>query len=260
MTPKAMNALTKFEAWAERMLEGGFARLFRSRLHRAELAEQLLRALEDGRSIGADGIQLAPDNYQVLLNADDYAQLVDRQSRTEIEQTLIGYLIKIAQQSDLALARRPTVRLYPSDHLSPRQVQVQAHLSITASTLVKTQKISVHQLSETPTQEEPLTCYLLIEQQRFTLTISPINLGRSLDNDIFIEHPRVSRHHAQLRQRKGRWWLIDLSSANGTLVNGRPVSEAILQSGDIISLADIEICFESQETQNKEQGECQKKL
>jgi pSer/pThr/pTyr-binding forkhead associated (FHA) protein len=46
----------------------------------------------------------------------------------------------------------------------------------------------------------------------------------------------VSRHHARLELRDGRWFLVDLDSSNGTLVNGRRVHDVEVRPGDRIRL------------------------
>jgi FHA domain-containing protein len=51
----------------------------------------------------------------------------------------------------------------------------------------------------------------------------------------------VSRCHARLRYRDGRWILQDLSSTNGTHVNGVPVGRCELRPGDHVALG--EECF-----------------
>ena len=245
--PKPLKVLTGFETLAERWLEGGFARLFRSRLHRAELAEQLIRALKDAKTAAPNGVWLAPDDYHIFLHPDDYARLGDRQTRAEIEKELTGQLIEMAQQSGMTLTRRPKVRLALSSHLSPRQVEVQASLlapPTLATASPETREIDTRKLQEINNKTSQTACHLLVDKRCIPLTNSTVSLGRNLDNDIVIDHPRISRHHAQLRFRDDRWWLIDLESANGTAINGQPVHEAILHPGDIISLAGSEIGFE----------------
>jgi hypothetical protein len=62
-------------------------------------------------------------------------------------------------------------------------------------------------------------------------------LGRLPDNSICLTDGRLSRHHAQIEFRDGAYWLRDLASQNGTLVNDRPLTEAHrLQAGDSIEL------------------------
>ena len=52
-----------------------------------------------------------------------------------------------------------------------------------------------------------------------------IRIGRITDNDMVIDNPRVSAHHAVL-EHKGAWMLRDLDSTNGTYVDGVKISAA----------------------------------
>ncbi len=62
-------------------------------------------------------------------------------------------------------------------------------------------------------------------------------LGRLPDNSICLTNGRLSRHHAQIDFRDGAYWLTDLGSQNGTLVNDRPLTEPHrLRAGDSIEL------------------------
>jgi hypothetical protein len=62
-------------------------------------------------------------------------------------------------------------------------------------------------------------------------------LGRLPDNSICLTDGRLSRHHARIEFRDGGYWLSDLGSQNGTLVNNHLLSEARrLQAGDSIEL------------------------
>jgi pSer/pThr/pTyr-binding forkhead associated (FHA) protein len=86
--------------------------------------------------------------------------------------------------------------------------------------------------------------FLILEGKRHINLAEPaVSIGRALDNDVIIEDPRVSRHHAQLRQRYGHYVLYDLDSAGGTRINGYPIEECVLHSGDVISLAGVEIIY-----------------
>ncbi len=65
-------------------------------------------------------------------------------------------------------------------------------------------------------------------------------IGRSPEADIKVFSSRVSREHAMVRQQGNGFWLYDLGSANGTMLNDREISQpTLLKHGDLISLADI---------------------
>ena len=61
-----------------------------------------------------------------------------------------------------------------------------------------------------------------------------ITIGRSEESIIQIQEPTVSNHHAIIEERDNRYWLIDLKSSNGTFVNGRRVTEAVIVENDVI--------------------------
>jgi hypothetical protein len=64
-------------------------------------------------------------------------------------------------------------------------------------------------------------------------------IGRVPGNDIIIDDPQVSRHHASLTLEGGQWVLRDLGSTNGTTVNGQPVTTHwVVRPGDVIGLGD----------------------
>src|SRR2546429_1736284 len=77
-----------------------------------------------------------------------------------------------------------------------------------------------------------------------------VTLGRALDADVRINDARASRLHArittQLDEATGsaRYSLTDLDSTNGTILNGRPVTQAFLADGDKFEVGDQLIRFE----------------
>lgn len=59
--------------------------------------------------------------------------------------------------------------------------------------------------------------------RRHKLRRSPVRIGRLPDNEIHLDDDSVSRRHARIEGRAGAWYLMDVGSINGTLVNGRMV-------------------------------------
>lgn len=62
----------------------------------------------------------------------------------------------------------------------------------------------------------------------------PISIGRSPDNDLPVDNPAVSDHHARVYAEAGRLVVEDLDSLNGTFVNDLRVERATLHDGDSI--------------------------
>ncbi|TLM82872.1 MAG: FHA domain-containing protein, partial [Actinobacteria bacterium] len=72
-----------------------------------------------------------------------------------------------------------------------------------------------------------------------------LTVGRADDADIRIRDPRVSRRHATLLYRDGILSVRDEGSSTGTLVNGEPVSTAVLVAGDTLVFGDSTIRIEA---------------
>jgi FHA domain/Bacterial regulatory protein, Fis family len=69
------------------------------------------------------------------------------------------------------------------------------------------------------------------EEQVFALPEGEARLGRAPENDFVVRAPGVSRRHALVRRTSGGVEVVDLSSKNGLLVEGRRVRSTILTPG-----------------------------
>jgi ABC transport system ATP-binding/permease protein len=85
--------------------------------------------------------------------------------------------------------------------------------------------------------QEPLPSVDRRPTSRMPLPVKALRIGRVPDNDVVLPDLDVSRHHAELRKSPaGTYEIVDLGSHNGTYVNGRRVSSAVIGEADIISI------------------------
>ena len=81
-------------------------------------------------------------------------------------------------------------------------------------------------------------------RERFPLSKPRITIGRARSSDVFLPDQWLSRHHAAVEQRNGTYYLLDLGSKNGTLLNGERVSgDRRLRDGDVITLGEHLLVF-----------------
>jgi pilus assembly protein CpaF len=77
-------------------------------------------------------------------------------------------------------------------------------------------------------------------ERRESFDRNEVNVGRVQGNDLMLPKGNVSKHHARLLYRDGRFIVTDLKSTNGTYVNGRKISQAtIVREGDKIYIGDF---------------------
>lgn len=80
--------------------------------------------------------------------------------------------------------------------------------------------------------------------ERFDL-IGGLSIGRSQESDVRISDRYASGVHARVFSREGRFVVEDMSSTNGTLLNGATLhGEADLMDGDSLQIGDTEFRFE----------------
>ncbi len=79
--------------------------------------------------------------------------------------------------------------------------------------------------------------------KRFEIMSGSMALGRDTSNPIRLHDTEVSRRHAELRLEREGYRIVDLGSANGTFVNGHPVGQTVLQSGDRVQLGQTVMLF-----------------
>lgn len=69
-------------------------------------------------------------------------------------------------------------------------------------------------------------------------------LGRGSNADLVLPDTNVSRKHCRIVRVNPYFFLVDLGSQNGTLVNGARVEKALLRHGDVLHLGDTDIRYE----------------
>lgn len=75
------------------------------------------------------------------------------------------------------------------------------------------------------------------------LTKARTTIGRRPFNDVVLDDLNVSGEHAVVTRRGDDFYLEDVGSTNGTLVNGDPITTHVLRSGDCIEIAKCELRF-----------------
>jgi pSer/pThr/pTyr-binding forkhead associated (FHA) protein len=240
-----VGKLAKFESKAEQWIEGTFGRMFGGRLQPLEVAGALARVMEDEQFTSDSGEHFAPNLYWVYLNPADYDAL--RESQPDLPVDLARSLIELATRANLRMPDQPIVEIRSDERIPHKQVSVAAqYVPQTTAPIGQTAEIAIEQvnaLRQAGDASHTQSFLILDGRRHVSLTKPVVTLGRALDNDVVIDDPRASRHHAQLRLRQGRYVLYDTGSSGGTLVNQQPVSEVVLNAGDVISLAGAQIIF-----------------
>jgi hypothetical protein len=214
--------LQQFEERLERLVEGTLSKPFRSSLQPVEIGRRLTREMDLHRRVGVHGL-IAPNSFTVTFSpadVDRFANFVDALSR------------------ELADAAREHARIEGYSFLGPVDVQVYEGTRLRPGRFVVTAEVV-----EGP-DEGPYAELVLPDGSHFPLGDGPVTLGRLPECDVVLNDPNVSRRHAEFRRTTDGVVVTDLGSTNGTRVNGVPVREQQLASGDEITVGSTTLVFE----------------
>lgn len=218
--------LQSFEHRLERMVDGVFARAFRSSLRPVELGRRLVREMDDHRSVDVRGRTIVPNDFTFTLSPDDLAAF------TDINEALVR---------ELCDAAREHAREEEYSFMGPVRVALDADERFKAGRF----SLASHMQEPMPGSTEPTAALVLSDGTRIGLGEEPITIGRLPECGIVVADPNVSRRHAVVRPAGNGWTVSDLKSTNGTRVNGIPITERPLNPGDQITLGATVIRFET---------------
>lgn len=232
------DQLARLEKQLEVLVEGSLARLLGAEISPSVVAGQLARAMEEVSKQDEQGNSFAPDQYALTLNPDDANLLLN--SAPNIHSVLAKGLLEAVRSVGYIIQRQPNITIAADPTLKRWEVRVVAwHSGNPLEFTHPMQRDAVLRSGALPDG-----AFLIVDGRgHYALDRPVVNIGRRLDNQLILDNPHVSRTHAQLRVRDGRFVLFDLGSTIGTKVNGRAVRQHVLRQGDVISIAEIRLVY-----------------
>lgn len=214
--------LQQFERRLERLVEGVFAKAFRSGLQPVEVGRRITREMDLARTVGVGGHVIAPNHFVITIDPSDHERFVS------YEEALVR---------ELADAAREHARDEGYRFLGPVTVEIE------------TQQIGPGVFNVDASVQEgpgggPYAALVLGDGSRVTLGEDPVCIGRSEDCEIQLADKNVSRRHAEVRREGAGFVLVDLDSTNGTRVNDGRVKRRELNDGDLITVGATTVRFE----------------
>ncbi len=212
--------LQGFERRLEQLVEGTFGKAFPSGLQPVEVGRKVTRTLDGERTVGVDGVPIAPNNIGVYLSPADFDRF------HEFADALARELAEVAREHARAegyhFVGPVTVTLVADDELRDGECDVAAE---------------IHEGGR-------VGSIVLPDGRRIPLAEDAAMIGRAPDSTVVIADPRASRRHAEIRPSGQGFVVNDLGSMNGTLINGSPIREHMLQDGDEIKIGSTTLRFE----------------
>ena len=215
-----MGILDNFEKGLERVVNGAFAKTFKSGLQPLEVTAALRRELDTKAAVVSRDRILVPNDFTVLLAPGDFERM------TNLGPALIDEFTQLVQRhataQHYAFAGGITIRLQRDDTLSEGVLSVE----------------SVNLKGEVA-----WTPVLDIDGKRYPITKSRTIIGRGSDADITLADTGTSRQHIEILWDGTRGQVNDLGSTNGSKLNGMPITKAPLPADSVIEIGRTRIAF-----------------
>jgi hypothetical protein len=262
-----VGVLQRFERRLEGMVGLAFARIFKGKVHPAEIAKALQREADEQRSVVGEGRVLAPNVYVVRLGETDFGHL--GQWSDQLASELADMVSEHIDDEGYQVFDKVTVRLERDDDLPTGVFEVSSQVADPARPAPR-DKLAAAPPMASPSAAHPalpplpplrgrvatdtgkqgpsmvgragsrpgVTHVLVVDGPgtRHELTTGRNVIGRGTEADIRLPDTGVSRKHVDVVLDGGTATVEDLGSTNGTLVNGRRVSRLALADGDVIRI------------------------
>jgi predicted component of type VI protein secretion system len=253
-----MSVLRTLEAKIAGLVEGTFARAFKSEVRPVEIARKLAKEMDDNK-LASLSRTYAPNEYVVWLSQEDREHFGSYEA--DLRDELAGYLLEHARGEGMSLLTRPQIEFRTDERLRLGEFGIQTRMVRPGEgeaeparqgdhghTMVYSTSDRLREELDRPRQPDsvPATrAMVLAEGKRMVIPASGAVIGRSRDADIVLSDPNVSRRHAEIRPAgRGRWTVNDMGSTNGVKVNGTLISgDHPLRAGDRIALGTADMRF-----------------
>ena len=268
--------MRKTESRVQRAFEGIFGRTFKGFVQPVELAQKLVKEMDEGREESLSRTY-APNRFIVYLCRRDREHF--RPQEAALTKELESHLLQHARSEKYDLIGPPEVVLASDDDLKLGFFGIRAEpvsrptappvedgsarweprlrpapapptprppvpvappmLPATERDSDSTRRISARQARELRLARRSLALGDGVLRREFQQ--GRVIVGRARSADYPVDDPNVSRRHAMLYWEGDQLYVKDLGSTNGTFVNGRPVTAGRLVDGDVLSVGSAKI-------------------
>ncbi|MEU0809028.1 DUF3662 and FHA domain-containing protein [Streptomyces sp. NPDC005970] len=276
-----MGVLKRFEQRLEGLVNGTFAKVFKSEVQPVEIAGALQRECDNNASIWNRDRTVVPNDFIVELSAPDYERLSPYSG--QLGDELAGMVRDYAKQQRYTFMGTIKVSLQKADDLDTGLYRVRSRTLASSESqspsqgrgpAAPQQRPGGYGYPPQPASAPPMPSapppggrtaprpggpgvgtqsyggqtrrWIEINGTRHQISRPTLVLGRSTDADVRIDDPGVSRRHCEIRVGTPPT-IQDLGSTNGIVVDGQHTTRATLRDGSRIVVGSTTIVYRQAE-------------
>ncbi|MFH8344851.1 FhaA domain-containing protein [Streptomyces sp. NPDC018045] len=273
-----MGVLKRFEQRLEGLVNGTFAKVFKSEVQPVEIAGALQRECDNNATIWNRDRTVVPNDFIVELSTPDYERLSPYSG--QLGDELSGMVRDYAKQQRYTFMGPIKVHLEKADDLDTGLYRVRSRTLASSTSQEHPGAAAAAQrpaaprsgpsgpgghvgpppMPTSPPGAAPRAAvpgagaqpyaqtrrWIEINGNRHQISRSTLVLGRSTDADVRIDDPGVSRRHCEIRVGTPAT-IQDLGSTNGIVVDGQHTTRATLRDGSRIVVGSTTIVYRQAE-------------
>ncbi|MET9695428.1 DUF3662 and FHA domain-containing protein [Streptomyces sp. NPDC006529] len=281
-----MGVLKRFEQRLEGLVNGTFAKVFKSEVQPVEIAGALQRECDNNATIWNRERTVVPNDFIVELSAGDYDRLSPYSG--QLGDELAGLVRDYAKQQRYSFMGPIKVHLEKADDLDTGLYRVRSRTLASSTSQPQADAgqaqgsapahgpgpgqgqgrpggygyppVAAPPMPHNPPGEPPrrpgpgplpgsggaTRCWIEINGTRHQISRATLVLGRSTEADVRIDDPGVSRRHCEIRTGTPPS-IQDLGSTNGIVVDGQHTTRATLRDGSRIVVGNTTIIYRQAE-------------
>jgi len=233
-----MGLLDSLEARLDKLVNGSFSKAFKAGIEPTELGAVLQQEL-DAKAKDIDGTQTVPNIFVIDLGSDDYTRL------QAYLLPLGAELAKLAQdyaaEQRYAATSHMSVSFQHDPQLDTGIFRINSGSGPVAQPVATTADSAMPVEMIADSNPPHLTT---VAGEKFLLTQSVTKIGRGDQAEIQIEDAGISRLHCAIILGS-ETTIRDLGSTNGTVVDGRTITETVILDGTIIKIGSTTLTYSS---------------
>ena len=231
------------------LFEEQIVKLIIGRKKQSNFIDDLLMAMRKGlRDDPNDGI-IAPDRFLVHISTEDYEDWVLYQDTLN---EIVVSLVSSGASEGFHFIEQPSIVLFEDSSLARGDYFITASESAQIKPAMDTTGITKPETIENGSVLPSAASLIIGGKHNFNLDKPVINIGRHSDNDLSLDDPHISRHHAQLRAINQHFVIFDVGSTGGIYINGRKIVQSTLQTGDVIRMGMTNLIYIQDTTSSSE--------
>ena len=237
--------IDRIEAHLRRLFEDYLIRIFSRDQAQHHLIDQLMQALQENLHENKTGKIQAPDLFVVHVHPQ---VLNEWRAHQDILDNIADSIFQKGKAEGFYFSKKPEIIFKANPRVPKGSFTISTHDAPDNQSIPDTAAMTQSEIAD-QTGMVPQNAFLIIRgSTNFPLQKPVVNVGRHSENDLILQDPHISRHHAQLRAINHRYVIFDVGSTGGIYLNEKKITRASLHTGDVIRLGTIHLIYSQDPT------------